>query len=342
MPEQNEPQFSQHMSKAEEEIKLPTYIRRKQVREQLEKIGKLDTTLFSQGKFEKLVLRYKALREELAELNQMFELIDDNLKRAEKIMGTDFIGPDQIAQVLDLSPSSIEVPFIPFSGIELERAKELGHFLILRVDNFTIQDLHRGLIKKLQDENRLFDTGVDDPEWFEDEDFYTDEKPRSGWALVSKELIPDSTEKDYFQQIESIVFYLKNKVFADMILPVGISYWKVAIKEYLDAKDGIKSLMFSNKRKALEKLASLKINNLTRQNAAEAFYDLNIYFYFTNEMLLPQDNDGLYMPNSCVTSTNIGGNFITVEDFDVYGCSIGYIPFNRSNKNRGVIFSRRM
>ncbi|MEA3398548.1 MAG: hypothetical protein U9R06_02260 [Patescibacteria group bacterium] len=49
--------------------------------------------------------------------------------------------------------------------------------------------------------------------WKEKEAFYTDGIPNLGWALTSKEVIEDSTSKNYLEQSLEIAEYLEREVF---------------------------------------------------------------------------------------------------------------------------------
>ena len=56
-------------------------------------------------------------------------------KEAKEILGEDFLGPEEVKEVFGITIE--EVPAIPFSQAELERAKELGQQLILQVETMT-------------------------------------------------------------------------------------------------------------------------------------------------------------------------------------------------------------
>ena len=53
-------------------------------------------------------------------------------QEARELLGEDLIGPEEIEKTWGVRPE--EIPDIPFSREELERAKEMGQMLLLRVD----------------------------------------------------------------------------------------------------------------------------------------------------------------------------------------------------------------
>src|SRR3989338_833766 len=53
-------------------------------------------------------------------------------QEAKELLGEDLIGPEEIEKTLGVSPE--EIPDIPFSREALERAKQMGQMLVLRVE----------------------------------------------------------------------------------------------------------------------------------------------------------------------------------------------------------------
>src|SRR3989339_855277 len=53
-------------------------------------------------------------------------------QEAKELLGEDLIGPEEVEKTWGVRPE--EIPDIPFSREELERAKEMGQMLVLRVD----------------------------------------------------------------------------------------------------------------------------------------------------------------------------------------------------------------
>ena len=213
-----------------------------------------------------------------------------SMESAEKILGQEsFHGPSAVEQTFGIKIPESEVPPIPFTAEDLERAKELGQMLILRVDTapdgqpLTMEKMHELLQDKFTKEGKgkvLYDTAG----WKKDKDFFIKETPELRWALVSKEVIPNSTSKNYLQQTEIISDYLRNTVFKDKTLPTE---YAEAIKEFYDQKADIEKAMKTDDwQKAAELLSNLQINQFTRQTPAEILYDILIHFQTTGEYLL--------------------------------------------------------
>ncbi|MCD6149359.1 hypothetical protein J7J13_01060 [bacterium] len=196
---------------------------------------------------------------------------------AKEVMGEEFFGFQEVEKAFGIRISPEDVPEIPFSREELERAKELSQFLVLRSDKapdgkpLTLQKINEILKGKVSDGSKLLysDDGkgeIKSDAWYKSEDFIKDETPRLSWALVSKEVIPNSTGKNYLQQTEEMLNYLKNQVFSARggsalggkgEIPV---IYQEAIDEFEKEKGEIEKLMFSDWKEAAEKLSNLKIN----------------------------------------------------------------------------------
>src|SRR3989344_999639 len=181
---------------------------------------------------------------------------------AEAILGRDFLGPEMAREVWGFQG---EAPPIPFTQKDLERAKELGQFLVLRIDRtpdgepLTMLKIHEYLTPKYQAKNQgkvLYNTTE---QWKLDSDFFTTETPKLQWALVSKEILTDSTSKNYLQQTELLAQYLRNQVFLGK--PLSHEY-EEAIGEFDREKVDIQVLMTSDWQKAAEKLENLKITKM--------------------------------------------------------------------------------
>ncbi len=215
-------------------------------------------------------------------------VLSPDILEAKTIMGADFVGPEEAKNAFGIE-GSVEAPAIPFSKEELERAKELGQMLVLRLP-MTMAEINEKLSGKVKDGKKLlyaFDekTGkLKDDCWYKDEKFLREEKMEVKWALVSKDVVPETTSKNYLDQTDRVVDYLQNQVFKDRPLPEA---YRTAIDEFQKARGGIAETLSSDWRKAAEMLEGLQITELTRQTPAEALYDLAAYFQTTGERLLP-------------------------------------------------------
>lgn len=286
---------------------------------------------------------YKVLLQKTSELKEMFGIalaesglsgeILDQIDQAKEILGEDVFGPEAVNEAFGIKVESETVPPIPFSKEELERAKELGQMLLLRVDKapdgtpLTMKKIGETLGGKVKDGGKVFY----DTDWYKEEKFYTEDAPEAGWALVSKKVIPESTSKNYLEQTESIIEYIKTEGFADK------PEWQEAIQEFEREKAGIAGIVTSSTesewKEAARKLEALKINQLTRQSPTEAIYDLALHFQNTGTRLM----DSMYTWTKRRSSDGgliLVGNFAS-DGVDVYGSRPG-----RSIDDLGVSFSR--
>lgn len=230
----------------------------------------------------------------------------EQIKEAKSIFGQDFIGPDEIQSALEID-GEIEVPSIPFSIEELKRAKELGQFLILRTDKIPAEKLALSAAKRT----------LENP-------------PEKKWALVSKEIIPESTNKNYLQQTGLLANYLKEQVLKDKKIP---EQYQQAIKQFNSQKKEIAALMDSDWQKAAEMLANLELNKLTRQTKDEVFYDLEVYYQINEKSLLPDKW-------TWTSSRDSDGGLVGVGSFDSDGVGVHSGRPGNSPVFLGVSFSR--
>ena len=243
--------------------------------------------------------------------------IIEQLKEAKEILGKDCLGPKEIFKAFDIVLDLETIPDIPFSREEIERAKELNQFLVLRADKaldgepLTMEKIHNLLKDEFEKEEKgkvFYDRDL-----YKDEDFFKKQTPELSWALVSKEVIPDSTSKNYLQQTEIVIDYAKNNIFEDRELP---KEYKEAIKEFEEQKEELKKLIDSDWKTASEKLEGLKITQLTRQTPVEVLYDILIYF---------QNNDKERLLENEYTWTNYrssDGGLVGVGRFDSDGAVV--------------------
>jgi len=351
MTESNESQFSQNMAQAQGVENTPGVSRQKRqqnIRKELAEMAQKDPDTISLGEAERDTQRAKELTQELLQIQQELERIE----KAKEIMGNDFMGPEQVAAAFNFDPTTIEVPPIPFSAQELERAKQLGQFLILRIDKdnggnpLTMQRIGIILNDKLKDNGKVF-SNLD---WQQTEEFFTTDFPKARWALVSKDLlgyenngqIKDedeakvSTNKNYLEQTQVLINYLKNEVFQGGTIPLEYTQ---AIAEFDQEKASIGAIIESSNgtewKRAAEMLENLQITQLLRQSSVEALYDLIVYFQITGVRLLSNQ----YVWTSCRASD---GYLVRVGSFWFVGASVsGSEPDSRYD-NLGVSFSRSL
>lgn len=195
-------------------------------------------------------------------------------------------GAEAVKKAFGFDVSSAEVPPVPYNEAELQEARERNEMLILRVE--TDAD---GKLLSMDHINELAKGRVSgkllyDIDWYKDESFFKKEKPRVGWALVSKECIDNSRDKDYIEQ---------TRVLRDSLEKIG-ALSDEELEECSDEKlDEIKKFMNKdydeNWKKAAEQLAELAINKNHRRTPVEALYDFVLRFKSTEERSLESTYD---------------------------------------------------
>ena len=79
-------------------------------------------------------------------------------QEAKELFGEDLLGPEEIEKTWGFRPD--EIPEIPFSREELERAKEMGQMLLLRVEQtedgkpMSLETINDILVKKWKKEGK--------------------------------------------------------------------------------------------------------------------------------------------------------------------------------------------
>ena len=269
--------------------------------------------------------------------------VREQMLRAKEVMGEDFFAAEQIEKAFGIKVKPEQIPEIPFKREDLERAKELNQFLILRVDKtndgkpLTMAKMNELLKGKVKDGTKALysDDGsgkIDDDAWYKNEDFVLKETPKLSWALASKEVISNSPDKNYLDQTAEIVNYLKNEVFKGKTIPAD---FQSAIAEFEKAKGEIAKLINDDWKKAAEKLEGLAITKLTRQTPAEALYDIFVYFQNKGERLL----ENMYTWTSRRASD---GELVDVGYFDAGGADVSSRTPDYSDGALGVAFSRSL
>jgi len=255
----------------------------------------------------------------------------------EKLGRENVFGPDEVEKTFGVRLR--EVPEIPFSVEELERAEKLGQMLVLRVDKtdagkpMSMEAMNDILVKKWKkdDKGEILRTADSWKSWI-GEDYFKKEVPHSGWALVSKDLLPDSTSKNYAEQTEVIIKALREKAFKDIEIP---EEYEEAMREFESNKDRLTRLMSKNWQEAAKQLSELKITKLTRQTIPETIYDVAMYYDKHNKRLL----SGKYTWSA---SLRPDGRLVRLGDFSPRGVDgSGWMPGGRGG-DLGASLSRRL
>ena len=260
------------------------------------------------------------------------------LDTARELMGAgSFFGPEAVETTFGGALAETDIPSIPFSRAELEHAKEQGSYLILRIDKdkdghpLTPKAMYERCQPLLSQEKK--GKALYSVDWYKDDPVYTAETCRSGWALVSKEPVQGSTNKNCLEQTQRIIDYLQNTVFKTGGIPKD---YQDAIDEFERDKPIIEPLVTSDWKNAAEKLALLKMSELTRQRFSEAFSDiLTIALNTTDTRLL----ESLY---TWTSSRSSSGYLVSVGDAGSDGASVlrRWAPDAR-HSILGVLLARR-
>ncbi len=260
------------------------------------------------------------------------------LQEAREIFGEDLLGPEEIEKTWGVWLE--DVPEIPFSREELERAKEMGQMLVLRIDKtedgkpMSMKAMNAILAKRWEKKKigGVLNTAEEWRDKVTGSKVFSEVAPRAGWVLVSKELLPESTSKNYIEQTEVIIKTLREQVFKDIELP---DEYEEAIREFEASKDRLTKLVSENWQQAAKELAELKITQLTRQSIQETIYDLALYFDKNGKRLLPK----AYTRSN--SNSRSSGGFVDFGYFDARGAGGGEWRPDEHGSNLGVLLSLR-
>ncbi|MCL5411087.1 MAG: hypothetical protein M1324_04615 [Patescibacteria group bacterium] len=213
-----------------------------------------------------------------AKLDEAWEKIGFlSLEKAKEIMGEDMIDPKEMESVLKYEIKNI--PRIPFSREILERSKDYGMRLILRVPvdfDMEMMSVYSMFSKYLPDH----ETDLNDPTLMRKEVSY--DRVKSEWVLVSKDIITDTTFKtfdppqatgtDYKNDTNQISRLINDFYFVDGYHGI---YLPREIIETLREWNGNEKDLLDNipPKEQGQKLVNQKINKVFRHSPAEIVYD---------------------------------------------------------------------
>lgn len=281
------------------------------------------------------------------------------IDQAKQIMGNDFLGPESIRNAFKIGIRSEDIPAIPFDVTELQKARELQQFLILRTNrladgsDLTILRMEELLQKEFFDTKRgwiLRNAGVR----FMNRGGHKVEidTAEKKWALVTKGLLEGSTNDEsisggieqrwsiaLLRQVHSFAKYVKETIFRSQNMS---EEYNKAIYQYDAHKpDILYYIPRGNYDQVWRKIYNLEINKLFRHRPVELVYDLLMYEQNRNNRLLLNDLSATIMhPES-------GIGFLSVGRFNPGGIMIGLgdgLNNSVSNADRnasyGVLFTR--
>ncbi len=208
-----------------------------------------------------------------------------SLEKAKEIMGQDMLGSEAIKKAFGFEMDESDIPPIPYTSEQLEKAKELQEQLILRVSRdgqgkpMTMERINQLVKMDPKKEGKLLSG-----DWHKDEDFFKNRPLKTEWKLVGKEFIPDSTNKNYIHQTRILRQYLKganslteqeeagcsDKVLKELSDDLGLDW---STQEVVDQKQ-----YDLNWKIVARKLSELAINMNHRRSPAEIIYDQVLNF----------------------------------------------------------------
>lgn len=253
---------------------------------------------------------------------------ETTIERGREIMGKDFFGFDQVSAAFGKIEMRPEYTKIPYSEAELERAKAQGEMLVLRANTGSTKLPTMEGINKIMESRLSGSEGklLYDTDWYENEDFFKKQEVREGWALVSKDLIENSTSKDYINQ---------TAILRDHLISLD-SLTEDELSEVSNEKlNDIRKLMDRDWEAASKQLSELKINQNHRRTASEALYDFVIRFKNTT------DKDRMLESVYDWTNTRAsGGELVLFGGADSGGANVGRGEPDGSDSYLGVVSVR--
>jgi len=240
-----------------------------------------DLNILSVQELRAIKEKYIKLKQELGvSSKKTSEGIETSYEQAQEIMSDSFYGVEEIKNTFKFEFPQEKVPAIPYSPEVLEKAKENGEMLVLRVESdgegspMTMERMN-GLMQTILEEDSeeeqeklLYDT-----DWYQEEDFFKNTSLRTEWKLVGKNFVPDSTSKNYIEQTKILRDYL-----------MGLDSVSKEEKEECTDKllAGFQKMLDEDYDKSWKevarKLSELLINKNHRRIPAEILYDWVLQF----------------------------------------------------------------
>jgi hypothetical protein len=265
-----------------------------------------------------------------------------SLKEAKEIMGANFFGPEEVQSALGLQFNE-KIPEINFSKEILEKFKDT-HQLILYGGKFlgllgtpptTSQIFSTKFGNKKKDGTKLLHS-ID---WYKDEKFFTQERTKLEWKLVSKDLIPNSTSKNYLEQTSLLADYVRNMYDNDSQASSEVKdallEWnrlKHDSQKFDELQKNTVSQTEAEWKSAADTLESLKLTQLFRESFGEWLYRTALTERATGERLLPNTY-------SWTKSRTSGGEFVIAGGFGDDGGHVDRCRPRDSRSDIGCAFS---
>lgn len=211
-----------------------------------------------------------------------------SLGEAREIMGYYMLGPDSAKRTFGVQLDPTQIPQIPFTPEELERARELDEVLRLPIatdaDGSPLSIKHQAEMLTPRfaesDFGKVLQDGGDNEPWYKDEPAYTSEVPRPGWALFTK--TPYGLGRGALSELRTFSSYMAHNLFPGRELPAA---YREVCDELASQVDALEAWMEKNPGEATRLLCQLGMNDF-RRNAPEAFSDTLAYHEIAGVRLL--------------------------------------------------------
>ena len=237
--------------------------------------------------------KYTRLKQELnIDGNESKEGAETSYEQAKEIMGESFYGIEEINNTFGFDFPSEKIPPIPYNEDVLEKAKENGEMLVLRVKSdgtgspMTMQrmnEIMETILEKDSEEEQeklLYDT-----DWYKEEDFFKNSSLKTEWRIVGREFIPDSTSKNYIEQTK----ILRDHLFG--LKSLSEEEKTECTDELLEELQKMLDEDYDkNWQEVAKKLSELLINKNHRRIPAEILYDWILRFKNRKEIGILEEN----------------------------------------------------
>jgi len=284
-----------------------------------------------------------------------------SVAEAHELLGDKYVfSPEEITNAFGFEIEESEIPDIPYSREELEKAKELEEQLILRVSHDG-----EGNPMTMKRINEIMETRMDpktegkllcNTDWYKDEEFYKNDPFKTEWKLVGSSFVPDvSSSRDkegkhtkdtrnnnYIHQTRLLREYLKS--IGEDILTEEEEECSDRELQKLSEQMGVawdtqeitdKKKCDKNWRDVSRQLAKLKINQNHRRSATEILYDWVLMFKNLGKRGVLENNNNEWS-NTLLSS----GGIVDIGEIDVEGANVGrWLSSDRSDYS-GVCSSR--
>lgn len=283
------------------------------------------------------------------------------MELAKEILGKDYMGPEKIEKTFGIKVALEDIPDMPYSPDDLEKAKENGEMLVLGVDKdregkfLTISHMLEMIpeltdpatgekVKVLYGQDKSGSAKLESSCWYKDESFYTginkdgtpipNAHPRLKWRLTSKAPLPESITTSYGGKAENSTNYIEQtKILREYLASVG-SLTEDEAKECSDkVLAEISKIMESDWQEAARRLSLLTVNKNHRRLPPEVLYDILLSIKGNNERILEKTYDW-------TATLSSGGELVYLGSAGRGGVSVDYAGPGYRSVPLGVVSLR--